>query len=362
MSSKQEASYFSKDASCESTNDDSSHHRGDSAFSADAVNQLTLSPMDSGNQKRRRSSSVKDDASTKKRRSDSYITLEKKDFHSRKTLDTDHGEFDLCTPEGQIAAARLKNPKKENPMTWEQAKHAARREYNRVNAARARQRHKEEAETRDHQIAELKSQVEQLTRLNDVLMNYIYELHGGSSNIIQPVATSAQPGAPSGASSHQASIEATARGAKTAKSNGNPPTETEAAIMTLLKQRQRAEGGLPQSSSLTWNQQTHQLRDVSRMHNEKVDVLNNILRGPDLTGQGSTSASIGRIVQTLQAQQLLAERTMNNNLSLPWSLTSGISQTGPNLPTNSLWDVLMSVQHLNSILPSSPQPPSGAPK
>lgn len=95
-------------------------------------------------------------------------------------------EFDLCTPEGQIAASKAANGGGNATITWAEAKRAARREYNRLNAARARQRHKSLAETRDQEIMELKAQVEQLTRVNQFLLSQL------SNNLIS---ASAQNGA-----------------------------------------------------------------------------------------------------------------------------------------------------------------------
>ena len=351
MSSKQEATYYFGNDDFESMDDDHPQRKGIAAFTAAKVNEST-STKDASNKKRQKPSSATVDYSTKKIRSGSSTNESEEDFNLHKTDNNNYhgdGEFDLCTPEGQVAASRAGNSNGASPMTWEQAKHAARREYNRVNAARARQRHKEDAETRDQQIAKLKLQVEQLTQLNEVLMNYISEMQATSNTT---------PVLPSHASLHPAAFQVESTDAKKSATYGFPPTGTEA-LMSLLKQQQSTEDGRPPHNSLAYNHQTHLLHDTSQLQRGRADILNNILRvrSPDLTG--STSASLGRIAQTLQLQQLLAERTKNNNLALPFSITRGVHQTRPNPTTDPLWDVLLSVQQFNSMLPSAP---SGAPK
>ena len=87
--------------------------------------------------------------------------------------EAESSQFDLCTPEGQIAASKAANGGGNATISWVEAKRAARREYNRLNAARARQKHKTLAETRDHEIMELKAQVEQLTRVNQFLLSQL---------------------------------------------------------------------------------------------------------------------------------------------------------------------------------------------
>lgn len=70
-------------------------------------------------------------------------------------------EPDLSTTEGQLMA---------NPgMTLHEAKGAAKREYNRLNAARARQRNKMTVEQLQRKIVELQGTVEQLQRSNQGL-------------------------------------------------------------------------------------------------------------------------------------------------------------------------------------------------
>jgi hypothetical protein len=103
----------------------------------------------------------------------------------------DTSQFDLCTPEGQIAASKAANGGGNATITWMEAKRAARREYNRLNAARARQRHKSLAEIRDQEIMELKSQVEQLTRVNQFLLsqlssNLVSAQNGASQSPVDP--------------------------------------------------------------------------------------------------------------------------------------------------------------------------------
>jgi hypothetical protein len=115
------------------------------------------------NQKGKESAAESTAKSIKRLKSDSAQKI----IEPSATNDSEVGEFDLCTPEGQIAASKAGgNPR----MTWMEAKRAARREYNRLNASRARQRHKDMSETRDQKISELQAQVEQLTVVNQLLM------------------------------------------------------------------------------------------------------------------------------------------------------------------------------------------------
>jgi hypothetical protein len=71
------------------------------------------------------------------------------------------GDHDLTTVKGQMAA----NP----TMTQAQAKAAAKREYNRQNAARARQRNKDMVRSLQKQVADLTTITTQLQRNNEVL-------------------------------------------------------------------------------------------------------------------------------------------------------------------------------------------------
>jgi hypothetical protein len=335
MSTKQDSSCVSNDAGCESVDDNPSRHGvilcsstvAEPLSNTNGGNQLP-SPMNATMQKRSRPPIAFDETATKKNRADSLTSAPKEEFQSHANVDAYHGEFDLCTPEGQIAASKAENPEKKTQMTWEQAKHAARREYNRVNAARARQRHKEEAETRDQQIAELKSQVEQLTRLNEVLMNYICELQASSNT--QSVA-------------HMDTTFETKKSA----ANGMQPNSNSAmiaatnfALMSLLKEKQMAEDAQVQQ-----NHQTYINSNAATLQSGKSYMIND--RCPNLAG--------GPIVRGLQLQQLLAETAKNNNASYPWNAVPGMPPS--QATTNSLWDVLLSIQQLNNMLPSS-----GAPK
>ena len=174
MTTKQDTSYTFNDAGFKSVDDIPQQRREilsssavvEGLWSTQGGNQIA-SPMHATTRKRNTMSIAHEETTTKKIRSDSFVALLKEDDY----VDAYHGEFDLCTPEGQIAALKAESSDTKTQLTWDQAKHAARREYNRVNAARARQRHKEEAEMRDQEIAQLKTQVEQLTRLNEVLIN-----------------------------------------------------------------------------------------------------------------------------------------------------------------------------------------------
>ena len=87
----------------------------------------------------------------------------KKTTHKHKATATTKAEstLDLSTPEGQLKA----NPE----MSLQEAKSAAKREYNRLNAARARQRNKMTVEQLHGRITELQNTVEQLQRANQGL-------------------------------------------------------------------------------------------------------------------------------------------------------------------------------------------------
>jgi hypothetical protein len=105
--------------------------------------------------------------------------------------ETEASQFDLSTPEGQIAASKVANGGGRATITWIQAKRAARREYNRLNAARARERHKSLAEARDREVLELKAQVEKLTRVNQFLLsqlsgNLISAPNGALQSLVDP--------------------------------------------------------------------------------------------------------------------------------------------------------------------------------
>jgi hypothetical protein len=140
------------------------------------ISQVTSNVL----QKRTKSESTKSRSKRTKLDNPNEQSLTK----SATVAETETSQFDLCTPEGQIAASKATNGGGNATITWMEAKRAARREYNRLNAARARQRHKSLAEIRDQEIMELKSQVEQLTRVNQFLLAQL------SSNLI-----SAQNGA-----------------------------------------------------------------------------------------------------------------------------------------------------------------------
>ena len=358
MSLKQEESYFSSDAGLE-TIDDNPSQRGEICRTSAVVeglpnsvveNQLVF-PIHTNVQKRSRPPIETEESSSncKKIRSDSYTNTFKEDIQSHVNSNTVYpGEFDLCTPEGQIAASKAEHPETKTHMTWEQAKHAARREYNRVNAARARQRHKEDAETRDQQIAKLKSQVEQLTRLNEVLMNYICEMQASSNK-----PSVAQMGTPF---NHALLDAAASIESKTSATNTIQPNSTSAlhsatnsALMSLLKEKQMAENVQAQQQ----NHQTFMNSNMSMLNNEKSYIAHDT--SPNLAA--STDPSIGPLVRALQAQQLLAEAAKSNNAQFPWNTGPVVPPPCPSQATNSLWDVLLSIQQLHNLLPSS-----GAPK
>ena len=356
MSTKQEASHVSKHATFESV-DDNPSQRGEHLSSRVAVEALSstaaignqmVPPIQATMQKRSRPPSAIEEKVTKKIRSDSFSPALKEDSQSNVNLAINHGEFDLCTPEGQIAAWKAENPDKKTQMTWEQAKHAARREYNRVNAARARQRHKEEAETRDQQIAELKSQVEQLTRLNEVLMNYICGLQAPSNML---------SAAHMGTTFNHSLVDAASLDAKKAAANGTPSMSTStmnaatnSALMSLLKEMEMAENAQAQQ-----NHQNYLNSKASMLQNEKSYSVNE--RSQNMA---NATSSVGPMMRALQLQQLLADRGKSNNASLPLNtlnIASSVPSTDPSQGLNSLWDFLLSLQQLHNLLPSS-----GAPK
>jgi hypothetical protein len=230
-------------------------------------------------------------------------------------------------------------------MTWEQAKYAARREYNRVNAARARQRHKEEAETRDQRIAELQSQVEQLTRLNEVLMNYICELQASANT---------NSAAQIGTAYNHALVDAASIDTKATASNGIPPSTsnsamqaaTHSALMWLLKEK-----GVSESPQAQLTQMKHHESNASALQSRKSytnDASTNLT--------GATASSIGPIMRALQAQQLLADSAKSNHPAAPWNTFPGAPATVQNQTSNSLWDIILSIQQLQHLLPSSSAP------
>lgn len=84
--------------------------------------------------------------------------------------------LDLTTPEGQMAA----NP----TMSEEAAKTAAKREYNRRNAARARLRNKEMVSDLQKKVSDLTSHTQELQRSNEVLRAQLDVLAAQNRNLV----------------------------------------------------------------------------------------------------------------------------------------------------------------------------------
>lgn len=287
-------------------------------------------------------SSEGDESPNKKYRSDSCTSAAtgNEEVQSYTNDDSYQGEFDLCTPEGQIAASKAANPDETVPMTWEQAKHAARREYNRVNAARARKRHKDETEARDQEVAELKSQVEQLTRLNEALMKYISEQDSSSTQSVSRTGTSYR----------HALLEAASSEEKMSHPSAISLSGTDSGLLSQMVEGQVQANSFDRNHLLT-----NMLSDASLLAHERARLLNGVLCGPDLSGSAASSGSVGSMIQALQAQQRQAEAAMSMNAALQWSTNPGIL---PNQAANSpLQDFL---RNLHGYLPSSSS--SGAPK
>ena len=308
--------------------------------------------MSANKKKGSRPSSEGDELPNKKYRSDSFTSAANEEVQSYTNDDSYQGEFDLCTPEGQIAASKAANPDETVPMTWEQAKHAARREYNRVNAARARKRHKEETEARDQEITELKSQVEHLTRLNEALMTYISELQDSSAT---------QSVSRTDTSYRHALLEASSSEAKMPSPSAISLSGTDSGLLSRMME------GRTQANTFERNHLlTNMLSDASLLAHERARLLNGVLRGTDLSGFAASTGSGGTMVQALQAQRRQAEAALRMNAALQWGPNPGILPNYTNLgvlPNQAanppLQDFLFSPRNLRGDLPRPPPSPSG---
>lgn len=290
--------------------------------------------------------------SIKKARSDSSYSSTTEHTSGGKTGDVDN--FDLCTPEGQLAAAKARSHNGKVSMTWEQAKHAARREYNRVNAARARQRHKETAETRDHQITTLQDQVDQLTRVNQMLINYICELQAAPT---AKMATSLNASTSSSASS---SIIAALSALTEASKAKEMSSLQEAArhqlnvseLLARIQQKSHAEESLQlqdaQASSVISN--IAQALNGSALSVDNQGRLYQFLRGQDIA-----SPSLNPIAQSFQTHSNLAHSSSNRDTSHPWNVAATMNSTQPSSDqqVKLLWDVLMTLQGSNPLASSN---------
>jgi hypothetical protein len=288
--------------------------------------------MDPSPQKRNGSEATEEGKSRKKLRPDGSAAIMEGEYSNLLTTTRARvNSDDVYKSEEQLVEEDVDEQGRGSHMAWSQEKNAVRREYNRVNAARTRQRNKDIAEARDKQITALTTQVEQLTQMNEMLMKYVCDLQA---------ALKKQSGSTSDANTPNTPL-------------ASVPIVSGTSAFPVAKLRHA------DAHHQNWEQQRAPLDRLASVHNttsmlqNMPHILNNILRGQD-----RMMDSVRESVPVMPAQQNLVKAA---DTVAPFSHSwNGISTAQPPLPqqqTNSLWDLLLLMDQFRSTLtqPDTPR-------